>query len=50
PGFSNNSSNINSYKASLSTNINHSEVLPDKSAEMGRPKIQSSTSSHAVKK
>ncbi|RIB13190.1 hypothetical protein C2G38_2198542 [Gigaspora rosea] len=50
PGFSNNSSNINSCKASLSTNVNHSEVLPDKSAEMGRPKIQSSTSSHAVKK
>ncbi|CAG8808349.1 9970_t:CDS:1, partial [Dentiscutata erythropus] len=50
PGFSNNSSNINSYKASLSTNVNHSEVLPDKSAEMGRPKIQSSTSSRAVKK
>ena len=50
PGFSNNSSNINSYKASLSTNMNHSEVLLDKSAEMGRPKIQSSTSSRAVKK
>ena len=50
PGFSNNSSNINSYKASLLTNVNHSEVLPDKSAEMGWPKIQSSTSSRAVKK
>ncbi|CAG8505981.1 4232_t:CDS:1 [Cetraspora pellucida] len=35
PGFSNNSSNINSYKASLLTNVNHFEVLLDKLAEMG---------------
>ncbi|CAG8845803.1 20454_t:CDS:1, partial [Racocetra persica] len=47
PGFSNNSSNINSYKASFSTNVNHSEVLPDKSAKIERSKIQSSTSSRA---
>ncbi|CAG8807494.1 5381_t:CDS:2, partial [Cetraspora pellucida] len=38
------------YKARLSTNINHFEVLPDKSAEMGQSKIQSSTSSCAIKK